>query len=155
MNRNWLIRTQAKKILGPVEKSEVLKLLQEKALSGEDEVSSGNGHWFWIREKDLVKKYLYGDKAQPFNPISEAESIFVNQVTGPSQKNEESVVNETLVIKRESMISKTEEVSVPRSEIKSDESEKPQKKKSHNAWVVFSILIIILSVAFFFLRPLL
>jgi hypothetical protein len=39
-----------------------------------DEVCSGNGYWFHLREKDLVDKYLYGDLPQSYNPISEAKS---------------------------------------------------------------------------------
>ncbi len=162
MDRNWLIRTHTKNILGPLKKSKVLKLIQENALTGEDEVSSGNGHWFWIREKDLVEKYLYGDEEQPFNPISEAENIFGNNADPSSQKktsNIESVLEDTLVVKREAINPKTKkDLGSSRSEIKGNESKELINKKSYKIWIIFAIytLIFILSVAMiFFLRPLL
>ena len=31
--------------------------------------------WFWLKEKDLVDKYLYGDVPQSYNPISESKSV--------------------------------------------------------------------------------
>lgn len=74
MERNWLIRTTQNQILGPVAKAKVLEFLQKGALGLNDEVSSGNGYWFSLKEKDLVEKYLYGDVPQGYNPISESKS---------------------------------------------------------------------------------
>ena len=70
MERNWLIRTHQKQILGPVGKTKVIEFLQKGALGLNDEVTCGNGYWFWLKEKDLVDKYLYGDVPQSYNPIS-------------------------------------------------------------------------------------
>ena len=75
MERNWLIRTTQNQILGPVAKSKVLEFLEKGALGKDDEVTSGNGYWFSLREKDLVDKYLYGDIPQGYNPISESKSV--------------------------------------------------------------------------------
>lgn len=75
MERNWLIRTTQKQILGPVAKSKVLEFLQKGALSLNDEVASGNGYWFALKETDLVEKFLYGDLPQGYNPISESKSV--------------------------------------------------------------------------------
>lgn len=75
MEKKWLIRTYRKQILGPVTKDRVLSFIAKKALSGEDEISSGNGFWFYLREIDLVEKYLHNDEPQDFNPISEAASV--------------------------------------------------------------------------------
>lgn len=75
MERNWLIRTTQKQILGPVTKSKVLEFFQKGALGLNDEVTSGNGYWFSLKEKELVDKYLLGDVPQGFNPISESKSI--------------------------------------------------------------------------------
>ncbi|MDO9181812.1 MAG: hypothetical protein Q7U04_05360, partial [Bacteriovorax sp.] len=75
MERNWLIRTTQKQILGPVAKSKVLEFLDKGALGLNDEVSSGNGYWFSLKEKDLVEKYLLGDVPQTYNPISESISV--------------------------------------------------------------------------------
>jgi len=75
MERNWLIRTHQKQILGPVGKTKVIEFLQKGALGLNDEVTCGNGYWFWLKEKDLVDKYLYGDVPQSYNPISESKSV--------------------------------------------------------------------------------
>lgn len=75
MERNWLIRTSQNQILGPVAKAKVLEFLQKGALGLNDEVTSGNGYWISLKEKDLVDKYLYGDVPQGYNPISESKSV--------------------------------------------------------------------------------
>ncbi len=75
MERNWLIRTAQNQILGPVAKQKLLEFIQKGALGLMDEVSSGNGYWFALKEKDLVEKYLYGDLPQSYNPISESKSV--------------------------------------------------------------------------------
>ncbi len=74
IERNWLIRTSQNQILGPVAKEKLIEFIQKGALGLTDEVCSGNGYWFHLREKDLVDKYLYGDLPQSYNPISEAKS---------------------------------------------------------------------------------
>lgn len=74
--RNWLIRTSQNQILGPVVKTKVVEFLNKGALGLNDEVSSGNGYWFHLRERDLVEKYLLGDVPQSFNPIAEALSVY-------------------------------------------------------------------------------
>lgn len=73
--KNWLIRTRQRQILGPVSKAKLIEFVKKGALSPEDEIASGNGYWFAISEKDLVDKYLFGDLPQGFNPISEAPSV--------------------------------------------------------------------------------
>lgn len=75
VERNWLIRTSQNQILGPVAKAKVLEFLQKGALGLNDEVTSGNGYWISLKEKDLVDKYLYGDVPQGYNPISESKSV--------------------------------------------------------------------------------
>ncbi len=73
--KNWLIRTKNKQILGPATKQKIIELIQKGSLTGEDEITSGNGYWFWVREEDLLDKYVYGDMKQSFNPISEAPDV--------------------------------------------------------------------------------
>ncbi|MBY0416397.1 MAG: hypothetical protein K2Q18_19635 [Bdellovibrionales bacterium] len=75
MERSWLIRTTQNQILGPVAKQKLLEFIQKGALGMMDEVSSGNGYWFTLKEKELVDKYLFGDLPQGYNPISEAQSV--------------------------------------------------------------------------------
>lgn len=79
MERNWLIRTSQNQILGPVAKQKLLEFIQKGALGMTDEVSSGNGYWFSIKEKELVEKYIYGDIPQSYNPISESKSVLSNR----------------------------------------------------------------------------
>lgn len=79
MERNWLIRTSQNQILGPVAKEKLLEFIQKGALGLTDEVASGNGYWFALKEKDLVEKYLYGDIPQGYNPISESKSVLARR----------------------------------------------------------------------------
>ena len=73
MSKDWLIRTKTNQILGPVSHQKMCDLVRKKMLSEEDEIAAGNGYWFWIKEKDLLDKYLFGETPQPFNPIERAE----------------------------------------------------------------------------------
>lgn len=98
--RNWLIRTTQNQILGPVQKSKVVEFIQKGALGLSDEVSSGNGYWFHLREKELVEKYLFGDIPQSYNPISEAKST-LKQKANPDKTTSINTApaNATQVIK--------------------------------------------------------
>ena len=72
--RKWLIRTQHNKIVGPLTKEKIVELVEGEKLNPNDELCSGNGYWFWFKEKDLVDKFIFGDTLQDYNPIREAES---------------------------------------------------------------------------------
>lgn len=78
MGKNWLIRTKSNHILGPVSKEKVLELYQNGSIKPDDEICSGNGYWFFIRESELVDRYLVGSTAQLFNPISEAKDVLTS-----------------------------------------------------------------------------
>jgi hypothetical protein len=84
MERNWLIRTAQNQILGPVAKTKLLEFIQKGALGLMDEVCSGNGYWFSLKEKDLVEKYIYGDIPQGYNPISESPSV-ISRMENPEK----------------------------------------------------------------------
>ncbi|OIQ19122.1 MAG: hypothetical protein BM556_07505 [Bacteriovorax sp. MedPE-SWde] len=88
---NWLIRTKQNKILGPVTKEKVIELLNSGSLTDEDEVCSGNGYWFWVKEKDLVQKYLHDNQKQTFNPVAEAFTSLANAQVEPVTP--ESILN--------------------------------------------------------------
>ena len=75
MEKNWLIRTHSNQILGPVSKEKVIELFNKSALSELDEVCSGNGYWFFVREKDLVQRFIYGHENQGFNPVTETVTV--------------------------------------------------------------------------------
>src|SRR5690606_21666428 len=78
MEKNWLIRTKSNHILGPVSKEKVLELYKNGSIKPDDEVCSGNGFWFFIREDDMVARYLLGNDIQSFNPISEAKDVLTS-----------------------------------------------------------------------------
>ena len=67
--RKWLIRMSDNKIFGPASKEKIIDLYRDKTISDEDEICSGNGYWFHIRETELLEKYLLGDEEQSFNPV--------------------------------------------------------------------------------------
>lgn len=100
-DRQWLIRTTTNQIIGPVPNEKIIELIQKGAISKDDEICSGNGYWFWIREKDLLDKYVYGDLPQSFNPISEAPSV----LSSAKEQDQTSSINN---LKKGPSISKTE-----------------------------------------------
>jgi hypothetical protein len=89
MDKNWLIRTRSNHILGPISKEKVLELYHNGSIKPDDEVCSGNGYWFYVREDDLVQRFLLGDETQGFNPISEAKDVLTTggtkHVAGPER----------------------------------------------------------------------
>jgi len=78
MDKNWLIRTKSNHILGPVSKDKVLELYKNGSIKPDDEICSGNGYWFFIRENDMVARFLLGQEIQTFNPISEAKDVLTH-----------------------------------------------------------------------------
>ena len=79
MEKNWLIRTKSNHILGPVSIEKVLELFKNGSLKANDEICTGNGFWFFIREEDMVERYLIGNEKQPFNPLSEAKNVLTQK----------------------------------------------------------------------------
>lgn len=94
MEKNWLIRTKNNHILGPVSKQKVRELLEKGSIKGDDELCSGNGYWFYVREKDLVEKYVLKDIPQDFNPVSEASTVLADKFESDSEQD-----NSTNIIK--------------------------------------------------------
>lgn len=89
MEKNWLIRTKNNHILGPVSKQKVRELLEKGSIKGDDELSAGNGYWFFIREKELVDKYIVGEIPQGFNPVTEADTVLSK---APAQADGEDLI---------------------------------------------------------------
>lgn len=79
MEKNWLIRTKSNHILGPVSKEKVLELFKNGSLKANDEICTGNGFWFFIREEEMIERYLIGNLRQPFNPLSEAKNVLTQK----------------------------------------------------------------------------
>lgn len=80
MNKNWLIRTKNNHILGPVSLEKIQTLLDNKSLNSDDELCSGNGYWFSVKEEDLVTKYVQNKITQSYNPISEAKTVLARNM---------------------------------------------------------------------------
>lgn len=73
--KSWLIRTSNNFIFGPLSKTKVIELYQNGSIQPNDEICSGNGFWFYVKEEKLVEKYLLGKAVQNFNPVSEALDV--------------------------------------------------------------------------------
>ncbi len=71
-------------ILGPVSIDKVKELMEKNSLRAEDELSSGNGYWFALRETDLVEKYIHERVTQGFNPITEAPTLLAKSNSLPA-----------------------------------------------------------------------
>ena len=91
MEKNWLIRTKSNHILGPVSKDKVLELYHNGTVKPDDEICSGNGFWFYIREDDMVAHYLSGSEIQGFNPISEAKDVLTASPNARPDKTTDDV----------------------------------------------------------------
>lgn len=91
MGKNWLIRTKSNHILGPVSKEKVLELYQNGSIKQDDEICSGNGYWFFIRESDLIDRYLLSDNVQSFNPISEAKDVLTSSGTSTYEPTRDDI----------------------------------------------------------------
>lgn len=92
MSKNWLIRTKSNHILGPISKEKVLELLQNGSIKADDEVCSGNGYWFYIREEDMVARFLLGREQQTFNPISGAKDVLTSPVKPGMEEDDITLV---------------------------------------------------------------
>lgn len=97
MVKNWLIRTKSNHILGPVSRDKVLELQQNGSIRSDDELCRGNGYWFYLRETELLNRFLIEDEPQPFNPICEAPDVFRDAPpTSPIQFNDDITLFTTL-----------------------------------------------------------
>jgi hypothetical protein len=92
MDKNWLIRTKTNHILGPISKEKVLELFHNNSIKPDDEICSGNGFWFFIREDDMVKRFLLGSEVQGFNPVSEAKDVLTSGVKNMNQETSQDDV---------------------------------------------------------------
>lgn len=95
LEKTWLIRTKNHHLLGPVSQKKIQELISNNSIKGEDEVCSGNGYWFFIREQELVAKYIFGNEKQDFNPVQESEPV----LTAENAQNEiESAQNDETLL---------------------------------------------------------
>lgn len=147
MGKNWLIRTKSNHILGPVSKEKVLELYQNGSIKADDEICSGNGYWFFIRESELVDKYLKGHISQGFNPISEAKDV----LTSSSGHSEDGPTRDDITIVGGIDLNKMKEVpeapapvrpapriEVPEIPVKNDSIGSPKKKLKSESQTKYS-----------------
>ena len=145
MNKNWLIRTKNNHILGPVSREKIKELIGNGSIKGDDEICAGNGYWIYVREQDLVARYILEGEVQPFNPVQEAEAVLAlspmqDDLEYPEERDklpsdedldypEESQIDITAIdMKLESLQSPAEEVGDVELE---PESEQEQEKKKN------------------------
>lgn len=119
MERNWLIRTTQYQILGPISKDKVIEFFKKGALGPDDEICSGNGYWFSIKEKDLIDKYLLGDIPQGYNPISEAPTV----LAAKSKTDQTSTLNRAMKVE-----SPDQTLVLDRNTLNNDEAENSQSQ---------------------------
>ncbi len=131
MSKNWLIRTKSNHILGPISKEKVLELLQNGSIKADDEVCSGNGFWFFIREDDMVARFLAGREQQNFNPISEAKDVLTHPgKAAPIQEEDITMVGGINITKlnEKTTLNGSYVSSMPTSETKTAPSSETKKK---------------------------
>lgn len=78
MQKNWLVRTRSNLLLGPVSKKKIIELYKSGTIKKDDEVCSGNGYWFYIKEEELVQEFILGDAKQPYNPVRDSDTVIAN-----------------------------------------------------------------------------
>lgn len=91
MLKNWLIRTKSNHILGPISKAKTCELYKNGSIKPDDELCSGNGYWFFVKESDLIQRYLLGDEIQTYNPICEANDVISANAPSTSGSSHGSV----------------------------------------------------------------
>jgi hypothetical protein len=113
--KNWLIRTRAKQVLGPVSKKKIVEFVEKGSLAPEDEISCGNGYWIAIKERELLDKYLYGDVPMEFNPISEAKPVLVVQQrnSGGTSSFNPGLSSKVKKLKNDSKLPENDDLSYP------------------------------------------
>lgn len=167
MGKNWLIRTKSNHILGPVSKEKVLELYQNGSIKTDDEICSGNGYWFFVRETDLVDKYLKGTTPQSFNPVSEAKDVLTSTT---SHKEDQGTRDDITMIGGIDLKDLKEAVTpapapvmstvtpIQKKKLKSENQSNssttatPEKKQAEQRWVKYlgiAIFIILFAIIYF------
>jgi len=133
MKKNWLIRTKNNHILGPVSKDKIKELLKNGSIKGDDEISCANGYWLYVREEDLLEKYVFGEEKQFFNPVQEAQPTPISDFppnldllkVQPESENEHNQVNNTLI--QQNPLMAEQETQAEERELESQQDENQQE----------------------------
>lgn len=140
MDKNWLIRTKSCHILGPVSRDKVIELFKNGSIKPEDEICSGNGHWIWLRETDLVERYLLIAEKQSFNPISEAPTLFGDLPTNATEYSDDItlITGRTQLEPAESSSTMAKPADRPATPAKVESIHKPVKREYVSAGIPVS-----------------
>ena len=169
MGKNWLIRTKSNHILGPVSKEKVLELYQNGSIKQDDEICSGNGYWFFIRENSLVEKYLLGNSKQSFNPISEAKDVLTSSHSATEYEATRDDITiaggiDFIQMQEAPAVPKNEEANLgfkiemeesPKKKIRSEDQGKQsaniekQKKQNYFKYLLVLIFLLLFSIIYF------
>ena len=84
--KNWLVRTFDKKILGPISRDRLIALLQEGKLSESDEICPGNHYWVYVKEKELCAELLEAPELLA-ESVEEVNSSHNNEDDSCNSKN--------------------------------------------------------------------
>jgi hypothetical protein len=112
MMSTWLIRTSDNLILGPVSKERVIELVSTDSLLPEDELCSGDGFWFFIREEELYNAYLLEGIEQGPNPIQEALESDEEVSLPKIERRNEKKKKKTVIIEKQASGENLQEVDV-------------------------------------------
>jgi hypothetical protein len=124
--KNWLIRTNTNHILGPVSKNKIKELIENGSISEHDEITSGNGYWFFVREKSLLDKFVYGEDKQEFNPVSDA---LLEKRIREKEAPQEGIDYQTQVINLKDLVNSQAEITQVETFVTHNKSEDDLEKK--------------------------
>ena len=76
IQKNWLVRTFDKKILGPISREKLISLILDGKLSESDEICPGNHFWVFVKELDLCSKLLDAPEILDIGPKQDNHSAY-------------------------------------------------------------------------------
>ncbi|OFZ39117.1 MAG: hypothetical protein A2385_08065 [Bdellovibrionales bacterium RIFOXYB1_FULL_39_21] len=77
-------------------RDKIVSLVEKNALGEEDELCSGNGFWFQVRDNEMIDKHLIGAALQDFNRISESVSVLTSPPSDAQIKSSSEKVSKVL-----------------------------------------------------------
>jgi len=109
----WLIRTKNNHLLGPVSKEKMCKLYLDGHVKPDDEICSGNGYWFFVRETELINKYLLGNIKQACDPYTlikqDPQTLITSIETSGEPNSQEEDKEEALQTTEDGLVLPSEE----------------------------------------------
>lgn len=103
MPQRWLVRTAENRILGPLERDEVIAKIQSREFGRADEICPSGGYWFYLYEGDEVERML-GIRPPPstHDPHDEITATgtrtVTDSVTRPLQSGQSTAASRPFVL---------------------------------------------------------